>query len=219
MALVFHWKEFCLRSHKKELLDLKEYTPKEYEKCLKYLGRIGRLLGAQKATLAEIKKYDSPHFSILDVGCGGGDFAATLAKTFPNAKVVGTDIDEDAIAYAKKKWAAIPNLSFLQKNIFDETKTFTVVTMTLVCHHLTDDELKPFLQKAKSIAERAVIINDLERSWIAYLLFALITPLLFPSRLIFHDGLLSIRRSFKKKDWNDGKAKKVWPFRWLVTLS
>jgi 2-polyprenyl-3-methyl-5-hydroxy-6-metoxy-1,4-benzoquinol methylase len=39
--------------------------------------------------------------SILDVGCGLGITTGAIAKYFPNAKVMGVDISEDAIAYAK----------------------------------------------------------------------------------------------------------------------
>jgi 2-polyprenyl-3-methyl-5-hydroxy-6-metoxy-1,4-benzoquinol methylase len=39
--------------------------------------------------------------SILDVGCGLGIATGAMAKYFPNAKVMGVDISEDAIAYAK----------------------------------------------------------------------------------------------------------------------
>lgn len=39
--------------------------------------------------------------SILDVGCGLGIATGAMAKYFPSAKVMGVDISEDAIAYAK----------------------------------------------------------------------------------------------------------------------
>ncbi|MDP1880839.1 MAG: hypothetical protein Q8K60_07855, partial [Parachlamydiaceae bacterium] len=51
----------------------------------------------------------------------------------------------------------------------------------------------------------------------------------FPNRLIYHDGLLSIKKAFKKKDWlnyleaaniplNQCKINWHWPFRWLLTI-
>jgi protein-L-isoaspartate O-methyltransferase len=40
--------------------------------------------------------------SILDAGCGVGYTSAALAKHFPNSKVLGVDISEDGIEYAKK---------------------------------------------------------------------------------------------------------------------
>jgi ubiquinone/menaquinone biosynthesis C-methylase UbiE len=57
------------------------------------------LPGGDPATLKAIKNIDqrTPVTSILDVGCGLGDFARKAGKAFPNASVVGIDINADAI--------------------------------------------------------------------------------------------------------------------------
>ena len=41
---------------------------------------------------------------ILDIGCGLGFTTNELKKTFPNAKVVGIDVSQDAISFAKKRF-------------------------------------------------------------------------------------------------------------------
>jgi 2-polyprenyl-3-methyl-5-hydroxy-6-metoxy-1,4-benzoquinol methylase len=41
--------------------------------------------------------------SVLEVGCGTGNLLALLAKSFPQASVVGVDIDEDSLASARAK--------------------------------------------------------------------------------------------------------------------
>jgi SAM-dependent methyltransferase len=46
---------------------------------------------------------------ILDVGCGLGFTVDALSKLFPQGKVHGVDVSEDAISYAK---IAFPNASF-----------------------------------------------------------------------------------------------------------
>lgn len=50
--------------------------------------------------LSKVLKIKNPS-SILDVGCGLGIATGAMAKYFPNAKIMGVDISEDAIAYAK----------------------------------------------------------------------------------------------------------------------
>jgi|JI9StandDraft_1071089.scaffolds.fasta_scaffold102594_2 2-polyprenyl-3-methyl-5-hydroxy-6-metoxy-1,4-benzoquinol methylase len=210
------------RSSEKELIDLKLYTKEEYEDCLRKLNRIGRLLGSQRAMLKIIGK--STPTSILDVGCGGGAFTRALAKAYPQAKVVGTDIDKEAIDFAKNQIKPLPNLSFALRPLEEEApKSFDVVTTTLVCHHLTSPTLATFLDKAALIAKKAVVCNDLHRHPLAYGLFALSSPILFPNRLIQNDGLVSIKRAFIRKDLEELFArfplKKIswhWPFRWIV---
>jgi SAM-dependent methyltransferase/glycosyltransferase involved in cell wall biosynthesis len=39
--------------------------------------------------------------SVLDVGCGGGEFAVGLAKQIPGLRVVGADVSEAALAHAR----------------------------------------------------------------------------------------------------------------------
>ena len=47
---------------------------------------------------------------ILDVGCGPGAVSAALAEVYPRGRVLGVDISESAIAYAKKLY---PRCEFL----------------------------------------------------------------------------------------------------------
>lgn len=223
------------RSYEPELLDLgpSYYTKEEYEDCLHQLDRIGRYLGGNKATLKILHKLPKPH-SILDVGCGGGHFTIELAKQFPEAQVVGIDISNEAITFARKKLqnANIENILFevpSSNQLLYSPNSFDIVTSTLVCHHLNDDQLIDFLKKSYHIASKTMIINDLHRHWLAYLSFALIAKPAFCNRLIFHDGLLSIKRAFKKQEWIDYlKAAEIpiehcsitwhWAFRWVLRI-
>ncbi len=44
--------------------------------------------------------------TVLEVGCGTGNFLVQLAKAFPAAQVVGADIDTDSLAVARERVAA-----------------------------------------------------------------------------------------------------------------
>lgn len=200
------------KSHKRELLDLgpKNYSLKEYKHCLYQLEKIGLWLGGDSATLKAFSSLKKAPCSILDVGCGLGAFTLRLAQKYPQAKVLGIDLNPDAIGealknkrvYEKKSGFSLTNLDFQVKK-FEELKknqSFDVVTSTLFCHHLNDKELIGFLKKATDRSESAVIINDLQRSSRAYCLFWLIS-FLFKNRLIRSDGLLSIKRSLIKEEW------------------
>jgi 2-polyprenyl-3-methyl-5-hydroxy-6-metoxy-1,4-benzoquinol methylase len=216
------------RSHELELIDLgpNHYTEEEYRDCLRQLGRIGRHLGGDKATLSAFTRLKEPPWSILDVGCGGGDFAIRLAQTYPHAQVKGIDIDPLAIAYAREQ-APLPNLAFEKSR--DMGEEWDVVTATLVCHHLADDELVAFIQQACRAAGRRVILNDLHRHWIATAAFGAVAPLFFRNRLIIHDGFLSVRRAFKRRELEHfvqaagiplAACRITWHlgFRWIVEI-
>ncbi|MDB2613644.1 methyltransferase domain-containing protein [Chlamydiales bacterium] len=221
------------RCKDQELIDLGPdyYTPKEYDQCLTLLSRVNLLLGGFKATKKAFKALNTTPQTILEVGCGGGYLSRYLNSLYPQAKIRGIDISEKAIIHAKKGLSN-ENIAFhLQKDktLDYQENAFDVVTTLLVCHHMTDDELITFLKESYRICSDAVIINDLHRHILAYISFSLVTPFAFPNRLIWHDGRLSVRRSFRKKEWialltkagfnkNQYTLKWRWAFRWTLTL-
>lgn len=226
------------RSDKLELIDLGSsyYTEEEYINCLHQLDRIGKYLGGDRATFSAFDKLNQDPKSILDVGCGGGSFTLRLGQRFPNAHVLGIDLSEKAIDIAKghlKECKPTQTNVHFNKSITPQLNylpnTFDVITSTLVCHHLSDEELIDFLKRSYQSASQAIILNDLHRSFFAWAGFALIAPCLFPNRLIFHDGLLSIKRAFIKKDWirflhaagipwERCTLTWHWPFRWTLFI-
>jgi 2-polyprenyl-3-methyl-5-hydroxy-6-metoxy-1,4-benzoquinol methylase len=227
------------RLNQPELIDLGPayYTTEEYEDCLYQLDRIGRFLGGDAATYSGFNQLKQNPTSILDVGCGGGLFTMRLARRYPEAKIVGIDISKEAIQFARHQLKIInPPL----KNIMFEVppspelsyppESFDVVTSTLVCHHLSDDDIISFLKQAYSIAKHAIILNDLHRHIVARMGFSVTAPSFFSNRLIVHDGLLSIQRAFKKQDWIAYlKAARIplsrcsitwhWAFRWIILIN
>ncbi len=216
------------RSSDLELIDLgpKHYTSQEYLHCLEQLDKVGKHLGGDKATLQAMQKLSFCPDSILDVGCGGGGFTKTLGMLYKQSSITGIEISNDAAQYAIEHNTS-SNVNFKLCNLKEiPSKSYDVVISTLVCHHLTDEDLIPFLKECLRVAKRKVILNDLHRHPIAWLSFFLIAPILFKNRLITSDGCLSVKRAFKRKDWNlylqelqiPGNLSWHWPFRWILTL-
>lgn len=227
------WKS---RSLELEIIDLGDYSEEEYRDCLCKLGQIGKWLGGDLATFKAFERMGSTPSSILDVGCGGGQFTTRLALRFPSARVLGIDLNPLAIEFAKEKLRVMKNspknLQFetrSQEKLDEEKKSFDVVTSTLVCHHLTDENLTDFIMSACHIAKKKVIINDLHRHPMALYLFKIVSPIFFRNRLIQSDGALSIRRAFIYDDWmhylkkaglHPSQYTLSWhlPFRWLLEI-
>lgn len=226
------------RSFEKEILDLgpEHYTAEEYNDCMIKLDRIGKWLGGDAATFFAINKMNQSPQSILDVGCGGGLFTIRMASKYPKAKVLGIDINPQAIAFAKQHLASMKNppknVDFewrKEGKLNEPDKSFDVVMSTLVCHHLDDQQIVEFLTKARQVARQKVIINDLHRHPIAFGLFNMVSPLFFRNRLVLADGQLSIKRAFTRNEW-ENYIKQVqpkslpysiswhWAFRWIVEL-
>lgn len=225
------------RSQQKELIDLgpNYYSHQEYKDCLKKLFHINKFFGFFHDT-KKLLAHFSKESTLLDFGCGGGLFLLHLSKHFPKMSMLGLDINSEAIDEAqqeleiwqKKRFATHVTFQFhqqtdaiLMKNQFD------IVLATLVCHHLSDNELIDFLRLAYKNARQAVIINDIHRHILAHWLYALLSPILFRNRLITHDGLISIQRGFTRSEWklllkkadiSNYQIKWCFPFRWRLIL-
>ena len=226
---------FRYRSSEKEILDLgpEHYTPSEFEHCQKMLFRVNQLLGCFHGTVKQLKKIPGTA-SIMDVGCGAGLFILHLSQLFPKMKFHGVDISTEAIDMAineKSKFNTdTKNVRFelLPQPILNyEENSVDVVLATMVCHHMSDEELVVFLKQAEHVARIKVIINDLHRHSIAYWFYRIFSPILFKDRLITHDGLISIRRGFIRKELKAlleranicrYQIKWCFPFRWRAII-
>lgn len=68
----------------------------------------------------KLKPVHSRRFSVLDIGTGSGCITLALAKAFPQATVIGCDINIQAIELARKNQALnnISNVTFVQSDLF-----------------------------------------------------------------------------------------------------
>jgi 2-polyprenyl-3-methyl-5-hydroxy-6-metoxy-1,4-benzoquinol methylase len=205
------------------------YSTHEYRECLVNLFQINQLLGISRDTVNVLKKYPAG-YTLLDVGCGGGLFLLDLRNYFPALKMTGCDVSAEAISNAKENVYQDANINFQLQDKNELTlasNQYDFILITLVCHHLTDTEIIAFLQTAYTAASSAVIINDLHRHPLSWLFYKLLCPLFFKNRLIRHDGLVSITRSFVRADWisylnkagiTDYTLRWRFPFRWQLIL-
>ncbi|MBT2501519.1 methyltransferase domain-containing protein [Curtobacterium sp. ISL-83] len=138
---------------------------------------------------------------ILDLGCGGGDLARSLARWAASdgfdVEVVGVDPDPRAIAAASRSTPR--GVSFHERSSGDLVtagERFDVVVSNHVLHHLDDDTRAAFLADSAVLASSRSLHSDIRRSSSAYRAYALASPLVAPGTFVRVDGLRSIRRSF-----------------------
>jgi SAM-dependent methyltransferase len=71
------------------------------------------------AALAELAPLIRPGMRILDVGCGGGQFALRLADHFADLEIVGIDRSPDQVARARARASGRAELSFVEASALD----------------------------------------------------------------------------------------------------
>ena len=201
------------------------------------LGSINKWLGGNSITIDGIKQLlkgtpKDKTYSIIDLGCGHGDILRLVAdfgrKEGYKFKLIGIDANQDAIDYANELSENYPELTFRNEDIFsDEFKEieYDIALTTLFLHHFKEEEIVSLLSNLSSKATLGVVVNDLQRSEIAYGLFKLL-GVVISNYMIKQDGLTSILRAFKREDLEriseklnlKSQIRWKWAFRyqWLI---
>lgn len=187
---------------------LMEETIKE---VLQDVNRANKLLGGTSITLQAIKQlveeYPQEHYTIMDMGCGDGSMLREVAvfceENHIKAGFIGLDLNEKSLKLGKKQSAEYPQIQYLRQDILHiepENLSCDILICTLTMHHFTNNQIPVFLEKFAALSKIGVVINDLDRNKIAYSLFKIFSVLFMKSKIARHDGLISVKSGFTKKD-------------------
>lgn len=203
--------DFTQRSSEVEIMDTFSGTTNELKTILQDINRVNRLLGGYSITLDAVfellEKNKQESYTILDMGCAEGTMLRKLAlaarKKNIKLQLIGVDFNEQGLQLAQQYSSDYPEISYLNTDIlktdFSEWNVDVVMT-TLTLHHFTDEGVVEFVNRFVEIANLGVVINDLERSPVAYYLFKAFSLFFIKTEIAKKDGLLSIRRAFIKKE-------------------
>ncbi len=225
------------RSNATEIMDDFSMKGTLLRDTLDKLGSINKWLGGNTITLNGIKQLlknqpKTKTYTIVDLGCGHGDILRLVAdygrKHNFSFNLIGIDANQDAIDYASELSVNYPELTFQKLDIFSEAfqnLDYDIVLSTLFLHHFKNEDIVTLLQNVSRKATLGIVINDLHRSKVAYVLFKLL-GLVISNHMIVQDGLTSILRAFKRKDLENlsktlNHTSKIcwkWAFRyqWLI---
>lgn len=208
--------------------------------ALDKIAKINQLLGGNQLTLRSVQNLirnisKSNEIRIVDVGCGNGDMLRTLAdfglKNKLNFQLIGIDANAFTISHARKLSKKYANIAYQCEDIFDESfeeLKYDIILCTLTLHHFKEDEIIHLLGVFNRNSKIGIVVNDLQRSAVAYRLFEALCFVFRLNDMSREDGLISILRGFKKEELIDFSEKlnfsnyKIhwkWAFRyqWIIS--
>ena len=210
---------FRRRSHELEHLDKGDYTAEEYEGCLVELRRINRWLGDARALRRALFTPPAPDhregFSVLDVGAGSGQLLRVIAaevrkRGLSVGRLVGVELNERSARAVLQESRGYREVAAVRADAFHlpfVAGAFDYVICSLFTHHFRDEQVVELLREFARVARRRVIVIDLHRHALAYLLYTTLGKLFLRNRLVREDGALSIRRGFRPRELRDLAAR------------
>ena len=229
--------DFQHRSYEPELLDRPGIPFADIADNMRELELINSRLGGHRITLKGVRALlqdrrgnEVPH--IAEIGCGGGDNLRAIRRWAAakglHLRFTGVDYNPECIAYAKSR-PANDGIGFLCSDYRDLqwTERPDILFSSLFCHHFTDAQLLEQLRWMQRHSRRGFFINDLHRHPLAWYSIRLLTRLFSKSYLVKNDAPLSVRRAFRRTEWerllqgagiNDYQCSWQWAFRWLILV-
>jgi 2-polyprenyl-3-methyl-5-hydroxy-6-metoxy-1,4-benzoquinol methylase len=200
------------RTENPEIMDDFTLEGEELKDALDKIASINQLLGGNQLTLKGVRKLienktNGDLITIVDVGCGNGDMLRKLAefglKNNLNLELIGIDANLYTVNYAIKLSEKYSNIHYKCEDIsskaFDELK-YDIVLCTLTLHHFKNEEIVKLLTVFKNNSKIGFVINDLQRSSVAYRLFQALCFVFGLNKMSREDGLISILRGFKRDE-------------------
>ncbi len=180
-----------------------------------------------KHHIRPVLQNQSKPYSLLDIGCGGGDIIKLLNRLAKkdgfDVQFTGIEPENRAVQFlSNQKWPE--NISFIEafsSELVQENRSFDIVISNHLMHHQKKHELRMICEDAEKLANQKIVFSDIERSDIGYASFKIAATPLFRNSFIVEDGLTSIKRSFRKNELQQALPKgwtvqRKFPFRLLA---
>lgn len=199
---------FETRVNQAEFLDAPDCDPQLASTSFRFMRLVNHFVGGTKAVrnflAEEMAEWGCNRpIRVLDIGSGTCDIPLAVAKwarkksqriEFTCIEINATALKMAAENIRKSGYDSIElkNEDLLE---FHPQQRFDYAIGSMFFHHFKDDQIVQIIEKLRSYVLRGVLINDLRRSFVNYMICLLAVCLL--PKGVRHDALISIRRGFK----------------------
>jgi 2-polyprenyl-3-methyl-5-hydroxy-6-metoxy-1,4-benzoquinol methylase len=228
---------FRHRQREPEIMDQPGLDRQAHVQALRGLARINRCSRSAAIlwpAVRDLARQVAPApLTLLDLATGGGDIPIQLWQRARREglalHVAACDRSEQALEHAREQARARQaDVSFFAWDALAGPlpRTYDVVVSSLFLHHLAEDEAVTVLRHLGQAARRLVLVNDLRRGTLGWLLAWLGTRLLSRSAVVHTDGPLSVAAAFTcaearelavRAGLDGATVARRWPFRFLLS--
>jgi 2-polyprenyl-3-methyl-5-hydroxy-6-metoxy-1,4-benzoquinol methylase len=191
-----------------ELMDDPRCDPERLERTYRQFAVVNRLLsGWRRLYRQRIRPRLHPDrpTSLLDIGFGAGDIPRSLAgwarRDGLALRITAIDPDERALEHARRGPDGPVRFERASSgDLVARGERFDLVTSNHLLHHLDAASLGRLLADSEALSRGLVLHNDLARHRAGYAVYGAATLPLRSGSFLHDDGLLSIRRSYRRRE-------------------
>lgn len=185
----------------------------DLQACLHSLSRVNRVTRAYHPTFDFLARATAGlprggRLRIVDLGCGYGDTLRRVERWAERCgfavELLGVDLNANAIRAAREATLPSSRIVWLAGDATElpEAQDADLIVTSLVMHHIPEAGIVDLLRWMDRTARLGWFVCDLHRMPVPYRLFSALMHGPWWHPFIRPDGLASIRRSFRRDDWD-----------------
>ena len=187
-----------------EMMDRPQLVSEELLVDLENLQKLNRYFGSYRLVRHFLRRWFRPGSSVtaIDLCTGFGDIPRFVVDwcraNHVSAQITAVDFQPATLELAMGRSRSYPEINFAVSDVFRFAPQGPVdfVFCSLALHHFAEGAAIRLLQQARSMAERGVLIADLERSDLGIAGIYLLTSCIYREPMTRFDARLSFRRAF-----------------------
>lgn len=200
------------RSHERELLEGEALDQREMRANLRELAMLNRLPGGTAESISAVRQLADGirDLTIVDVGTGGGETAVAFARAgrwgTSRWRVVAVDNHPQVLTVARRRVARYPEIKPLladARSLPLADGSVDIAHASLLIHHLDPQDAVAALGEMARVARLGVVVNDLRRGVLPYLITLAVTLALTRSSYTRYDGPASARRAYTVRELDE----------------
>ena len=223
---------FLKKYSQPELMDDFSIQDERVDLALRELRLINYFLGGNTGSKRGVSKIilniPNDKIYLLDAGSGSSDVLDDLKKKHRSVRVISLDRNKRVCNFIKRNNNFKPMVVCADAfNLPFKDKSIDIIHTSLFLHHFDSRSLSSMLKIFNKVAKYGIVINDLQRSLLAFLGIKILTMLFSRSELVKSDAPVSVRKGFIKSELIDllkglhfpnYEIERKWAFRWLITV-